>query len=55
MTLHTHSTHGAGMFTSPHLVDIRERIRINGQMLSEAAFAAAFWRVWDALHAGVVC
>ncbi|WP_246452198.1 bifunctional folylpolyglutamate synthase/dihydrofolate synthase [Croceimicrobium hydrocarbonivorans] len=26
-----------GLYTSPHLVDFRERIRINGQMISEAA------------------
>lgn len=25
-----------GLFTSPHLVDFRERIRINGEMVSEA-------------------
>ena len=24
-----------GLFTSPHLVDFRERIRINGEMVSE--------------------
>ena len=26
-----------GLYTSPHLVDFRERIRINGQMISEDA------------------
>ncbi|MCH5275480.1 MAG: bifunctional folylpolyglutamate synthase/dihydrofolate synthase [Lachnospiraceae bacterium] len=31
-----------GMFTSPHLQTMRERIRINGQMLSEEAFTEAF-------------
>lgn len=25
-----------GLFTSPHLVDIRERIKINGQMISKS-------------------
>ncbi len=30
-----------GMFTSPHLVDIRERIQIDGQMVSEEYFAEA--------------
>ncbi len=29
-----------GLFTSPHLVDLRERIRINQQMISYADFAA---------------
>ena len=27
-----------GLFTSPHLVDIRERIKINGQMISKSDF-----------------
>lgn len=31
-----------GMFTSPHLQTMRERIRINGRMLSEEAFTEAF-------------
>ena len=26
-----------GLFTSPHLIDFRERIRINGEMMSESA------------------
>ena len=29
-----------GLFTSPHLLDFRERIRINGEMISEEAVAA---------------
>ena len=29
--------HRVGLFTSPHLVDFRERIRINGQCISEAS------------------
>lgn len=29
-----------GLYTSPHLVDFRERIRINGNMISEEAVAA---------------
>ncbi|MBE5947893.1 MAG: bifunctional folylpolyglutamate synthase/dihydrofolate synthase [Lachnospiraceae bacterium] len=31
-----------GLFTSPHLVRIEERIRINGRMVSEELFAEAF-------------
>ncbi len=30
-----------GLFTSPHLVEVRERFRINGQMISEALFTEA--------------
>ncbi|OPX23216.1 MAG: hypothetical protein B1H04_03955 [Planctomycetales bacterium 4484_123] len=29
--------HRVGLYTSPHLVDIRERIRINGEMITQAA------------------
>ena len=31
-----------GLFTSPHLVDFRERIRLNGQMIGEEAVLAFF-------------
>ena len=34
-----------GLYTSPHLVDFRERIRINGQMIQEAAVSE-----WVATH-----
>lgn len=34
-----------GMFTSPHLADIRERIQIDGQMVSESCFAETCERV----------
>lgn len=34
-----------GLFTSPHLVDIRERIRINGLPVSKQVFAQAYWTI----------
>ena len=34
-----------GLFTSPHLVDIRERIRINGRPISRQTFAQVYWEV----------
>ena len=34
-----------GMFTSPHLVCIRERIRINGVPVSKKVFAETYWTV----------
>lgn len=40
-----------GMFTSPHLCDIRERIRIDGQMCSEEDFLQGFLAVKEALFA----
>lgn len=36
-----------GLFTSPHLTDIRERFRINGEMVSKEAFFEAFSLVYD--------
>jgi dihydrofolate synthase / folylpolyglutamate synthase len=36
-------------FTSPHLVDYRERIRIDGEPASEASLIVAFERIADAL------
>jgi dihydrofolate synthase/folylpolyglutamate synthase len=36
-------------FTSPHLVDYRERVRVDGEMASEASLVAAFERIADAL------
>ncbi|KAK2023349.1 folylpolyglutamate synthase [Colletotrichum zoysiae] len=38
-----------GLLTSPHLVAVRERIRINGSPLSEELFARYFFEVWDRL------
>jgi len=35
-------------FTSPHLVNYRERIRLDGQWASEASLVAAFERIGDA-------
>ncbi len=37
-----------GLYTSPHLVSPRERIVIGGEMISEAAWVAAFREVHDA-------
>lgn len=34
-----------GLFTSPHLVNVRERIRVDGKMIGEADFAASMERV----------
>ncbi|KTW26594.1 tetrahydrofolate synthase [Pneumocystis jirovecii RU7] len=39
-----------GMYTSPHLVAVRERIRINGIPISETLFAKYFFEVWDCLE-----
>ncbi|KAM3485245.1 hypothetical protein MY8738_001493 [Beauveria namnaoensis] len=36
-----------GTYTSPHLVSPRERIAIDGEPISQAVFAAAFWQLWE--------
>ncbi|KAK4166619.1 tetrahydrofolylpolyglutamate synthase [Cladorrhinum sp. PSN259] len=40
-----------GMLTSPHLIAVRERIRINSSPISEETFAKYFFQVWDRLEA----
>ncbi|KAI8821993.1 Mur ligase [Fimicolochytrium jonesii] len=40
-----------GLFTSPHLIEARERIRINGDPIEKQLFAKYFFEVWDALGA----
>lgn len=36
-----------GLFTSPHLIDINERIRINGRMISDDEFVDMFHEVYS--------
>jgi folylpolyglutamate synthase len=36
-----------GLYTSPHLVHVRERIRIDGSPISETLFARYFFELWD--------
>ncbi|KAI8143827.1 Mur ligase [Fennellomyces sp. T-0311] len=40
-----------GLFTSPHLIAMRERIRINGEPISEELFAKYTQDVWERLEA----
>lgn len=39
-----------GLYTSPHLRFVRERIKINNAPISESLFAECFWEVWDRLE-----
>ncbi|XP_041429197.1 folylpolyglutamate synthase, mitochondrial isoform X1 [Xenopus laevis] len=36
-----------GFYSSPHLVQVRERIRINGQPISKELFSKYFWQVYN--------
>ena len=38
-----------GLYTSPHLCSVRERIQINNEPISEALFARYFFDIWDRL------
>ncbi|KAL5101971.1 hypothetical protein RYX36_006298 [Vicia faba] len=38
-----------GLFTSPHLIDIRERFRLNGIEICQEKFLAYFWWCYDRL------
>ncbi|KAL6703794.1 hypothetical protein ACN47E_009093 [Coniothyrium glycines] len=40
-----------GLYTSPHLRFVRERIQINNKPISEELFAKYFFEVWDKLEA----
>ncbi len=44
-----------GLFTSPHLIHVRERIRIDSRPISPEIFAKYFFEIWDKLeHASTV-
>ncbi|KAL6906546.1 hypothetical protein ACP4OV_004147 [Aristida adscensionis] len=38
-----------GLFTSPHLMDVRERFRLDGLDISEEKFIKYFWWCWNKL------
>ena len=46
-------SHGlkTGFFSSPHLMEVRERIRIDGRPLSKDVFVSAFWESYEQLRA----
>jgi folylpolyglutamate synthase len=39
-----------GLYTSPHLKSVRERIRINGDPIAEDKFVKYFFEIWDQLE-----
>uniref|UniRef100_A0A6N2NKB2 Uncharacterized protein n=1 Tax=Salix viminalis TaxID=40686 RepID=A0A6N2NKB2_SALVM len=43
-----------GLFTSPHLIDVRERFRLDGVDICEEKFLAYFWWCYDRLKLLVV-
>lgn len=49
-----HSGLSTGLFTSPHLIDVRERIKLNGELVTEAKFLEHFWPTWEDMERGQV-
>ncbi len=47
----TASGYKTGLYTSPHLIDIRERFQIDGNMISEAEFADIISEIQPAVDA----
>ena len=45
-----HHGYQTGLFTSPHLIDIRERIRWNGLPIHPNLFAKAYWKIRNDLE-----
>ena len=45
------SGYSTGLFTSPHLWDVRERIRVNGRPVDKRVFITAFDDLWGKLEA----
>jgi len=46
------SGHKVGVYTSPHVLDVRERIALGDTLISEHDFAKAVGKVADAVHKG---
>jgi dihydrofolate synthase/folylpolyglutamate synthase len=46
-----HAGFRTGLYTSPHLEKINERIRLNGEEISDAAFAQVFTRIHSLVEA----
>eukprot|EP00877_Chromochloris_zofingiensis_P004091 jgi/Chrzof1/13683/Cz08g08020.t1 len=45
-----HCGYTTGLFTSPHLCDVRERVRVDGQMVSKQLFMDHFWWCYNTLQ-----
>jgi dihydrofolate synthase/folylpolyglutamate synthase len=39
-----------GLFTSPHIYDVRERFRINGEMIGRREFASLLWEIKERIE-----
>lgn len=39
-----------GFYSSPHLLNVTERIRLNGEPISKAQFSQYFWKIYNILE-----
>lgn len=39
-----------GFYSSPHLLNVTERIRLNGDPISKLQFAQYFWKIYNTLE-----
>ncbi|EUB57046.1 Folylpolyglutamate synthase [Echinococcus granulosus] len=46
-----HEGYRTGLITSPHLINVEERIRINGKPVERELFAEHFWMLYDKFNA----
>lgn len=44
-----------GFYSSPHLVNVTERIRLNGQPITKRLFSHYFWKIYTTLEQTKVC
>ncbi|XP_019874923.2 folylpolyglutamate synthase, mitochondrial isoform X2 [Aethina tumida] len=45
-----HHGYKTGFFSSPHLLEVRERIRINGRPIEKQDFVKFFWKIYNTLN-----
>lgn len=50
-----HHGYKTGFFSSPHLISVRERIRINGKPIDIPTFLKHFWPLYNKLNDTKVC
>lgn len=50
-----HHGYKTGFYSSPHLIEVRERIRINGEPISRNNFILQFWELYNTLQSKKTC
>ncbi|KAL5971258.1 Folylpolyglutamate synthase mitochondrial [Taenia solium] len=50
-----HEGYRTGLITSPHLINVEERIRVDGEPVGRDLFAEHFWLLYDKFSENAVC